>query len=734
MATLVISASLQSPVGDVQTDTGRLAEPGYYVIVGWGVTALYNHLTLIDRQKKWGQPDDSFDADKDWGTQRLSAAKSGGPARLPVMHIGFPEPWQRRRGERMGQWPRMLNFFRGMGSGYIGIENADGYSTAGSFQKNWLPSRVFADGLSKVHDYIDEQYKYSHVQRDHSSSLTRGSAPIATTIIWESGFVGVIEKQSSPLVRDGSFGATPNSADSWEKRLWDRVTKYWAGNRTWRDGQPDATFQGAWKNTACPYRISVYRQLAEGNEALSLRYVYAHKIDICTGPGQPRIFGKTQFEDTSHLTAQQLWDRHLPEWATPPSWRSRTRTKVIDGNEYIGYGNSGADTAIVFKGNPVGAQSVQSALDMPELRESQRVGRVWFISNKDLRKDEANVPGDRNLLEVVGNSQLDIGPKRDNETLRIRINHGTDWTEQSARNTAFRNRLFRLSSHEISKISATETGIRCALTLQGRNTIPAADANQAVAELLACCDGTPPGCEVTGVDPNRRVTRVDGSYMVYSQGQDRDATTCGSVAFMTRRFTDLKFALDASTGFPFMVTDGAQDAEVAALETTPETGGLRILGSGMMNSFAGWTTSGGLHFDPKDFPTRDTNGFEVDAANSPAKSQAGTIPREGPAGGGGLNVNIPNIWRANRHFGKGLASINTASFYELQTAGLSPFIARWIVAVRTRTDRGFSWDEYMEMLRAVDVVVAGKSQKQREQLGLQGIDSSALIYPERFKF
>jgi DNA uptake protein ComE-like DNA-binding protein len=235
---------------------------------------------------------------------------------------------------------------------------------------------------------------------------------------------------------------------------------------------------------------------------------------------------------------------------------------------------------------------------------------------------------------------------------------------------------------------------------------------------------------VTGDEPNRRVTRVDGSYLVYSQGQDRDPKTCGSVAFMTRRLTGLKVVKDASTGFPFMVTDSERDQEAQALETTPETGGLRILGSGIMNCFTGWTADSGLHFDAGDFPTRNTDGAEVAAANSPAKSQAGTIPREGPAGGGGLNLNIPNIWRANRHFGKGLVSINTASLRELQDAGLPELAAKWIVATRRRTDRGYSWDEYLEKLRAIERM----SMTQRAQLELQGLDTSSLVNPERFKF
>ena len=710
----VISATPQVP-GQTRTDTQRIAEPGYYVILGWGVTALYNHLTLIDRAKEWGKPKSEFDPKTDWATQRLSAAKSSGPARLPVMHIGFREPWERRQRERMGQWPRMLNFFDQMGDGTLGINNAEGYDALD--QREWLPSKVFAAGLSGVEKYIDEQYKYSRVQDDHQPALERGRSAFPTSIIFESGFVAAIEHKDKPLIRDDSFGSVQDSADEWEKRLWDKVQQYWAGNRTWSRGKPDKDFQTAWNNSACPYRLSVYRQIDEDKDALRLRYVYAHKIDICSGPGQPRLFKKTNFESS------KVWESHLPEWTTPPNWRKRSRTKVIDGNEYIGYGNKSSETAIVFKGNPVGAQSVQSALDMPEMRENSSVGRVWFISNKDLRKDDANVPGDRNLLEVVGASQLSAERQRINETARIFEHHirdkdkdkdtvkadqCRDWTSGEVRKTLLGKRLLRVSNHEIEKISLTDSGVRCTLTRQGeRATISEADANKAVDEMLAGWNATgenttPPGCQIDGSGTTKIVKQVEASYLVYSQGQDRGDKCPGSVAFITRKMdlTNFKVVKDPKTNFPMTVTDGEKDKEVDGIQGDTETGGLRILGSAIMNCSSKWDAdTGKLHFDPDDFPTRDQDGALGLARNRAPKSQAGTIPREGPAGGGGLNLNIPNIWRANRYFGKGIASINTAAAYELEAAGLSSGTAKHIVAARSLTDRGFSIQEYLDLLK-----------------------------------
>src|SRR5438874_1100396 len=79
-----VSASLQ-PIGSVELNTHSGKLPVYYVIVGCGTAAVVNHTTL--RQTQWGKD------------------RIGG---LPVMHIGFKDPWWHYFTHGMGQPPYLL--------------------------------------------------------------------------------------------------------------------------------------------------------------------------------------------------------------------------------------------------------------------------------------------------------------------------------------------------------------------------------------------------------------------------------------------------------------------------------------------------------------------------------------------------------------------------------------------------------------------------------------------------
>src|SRR5262249_8459040 len=80
-----------------------------------------------------------------------------------------------------------------------------------------------------------------------------------------------------------------------------------------------------------------------------------------------------------------------------------------------------------------------------------------------------------------------------------------------------------------------------------------------------------------------------------------------------------------------------------------------------------------------------------------------TLPKECPAGGGGMNVNFPCIWRANRYKHTNLP-INTASLEELQQAGMSDGTARYIIAARSATVRGLDIDEWKTDLGAASEI------------------------------
>ena len=88
-----ISASLRGPSESDRLDTVHKPKPtAYYVIVGRGTAAIVNHTTL--RQTSWG---------------RSRLADPTDPSRtLPVMHIGFRDPWEGYFAHGMGQPPHLL--------------------------------------------------------------------------------------------------------------------------------------------------------------------------------------------------------------------------------------------------------------------------------------------------------------------------------------------------------------------------------------------------------------------------------------------------------------------------------------------------------------------------------------------------------------------------------------------------------------------------------------------------
>jgi hypothetical protein len=398
MTTNVIDVRLSNPGDNVVVNNAiaRPPPPGYYVIIGRGASAWYNHLTLLQTP---------------WGSDRMS--RNGAP--LPVMHIGYEEPWGRRGHERMGQPPRMLDFFRGLGPG-LGLPG-------GLNEGDWLPASEFAATIRAAENEVCGFYRL--VERPDGSYLFTRNSLRNTHLVIKDGFVGIIE-----MAHD--FAGHPGYLPAPEQAR--------AAAATATIGDPTV-----WLKPTCPYRISVYHNRVRS-------FVYAHKIDICTGPGQARLFPDTLF------ATPELYQEHIPQRGVAPEIRPADQgfPRILDGNEYIGSPNDPDKSVLVFKGNPVGAQSAQSALDMPLVREGRRARRVWWVISEDIRaRNAADVPGRRNLLEIVGNSQLQGG-----EAAAITTNHplGALWALQATRDTMLSNRLHRVGWHEIARISEGTPG------------------------------------------------------------------------------------------------------------------------------------------------------------------------------------------------------------------------------------------------------------------------------------
>ncbi len=621
-------ASLQNPGETREADTfATRKRTGLYVIVGRGPAAWFNHLTLLHGSNAWG-------------ARRLAG--------LDVVHVGFREYWESRKKERMGQWPRMLDLFRNLGEG-LGLE-------AGAFTRpeDWLPADEFAKSLQAAEEY-----------------LTRAYAEREATLTFRDGFVGLVESLPKSRRYDRRTGTWPRpSASAYRASL----PKPELARRE-RARLPNGNFGDRWTNADCPYRLSVFLKGA-------LDFLYAQKVDICTGFGMARLLNRRVFSD------QKLYDEQVPRLDRQPT--NATPQRIMDGNVYIGSANTPTDNVVVYKGNPVGAQSVQSALDMPECRSGSQ--RVWWMSNKDLFSEplDANVPGARNLLEIVGASTYeDLGEAVKRE---LDENFGTSTSHylhyrlyaNGERRARLGGRLLRGAHHALQRISPNEDGtVQVHFTtvqddgIYEQKRLSQDSAIRAVQQMRTELGDNPWPAEATTEDVAEAqpvVASVKANRFVYALGQQNDTGAEGSAAYLIQNLGAFRILRDRSRSqFVLGLTDDQEDGDVGGCGCVRVLGAAAAKGAGLSSGEA-----------------RTHSGSHADHGN--------TLPQECPAGGGGLNVNVPGIWRANQ-FTPNPVRLNTASPEELEAAGLSPQGARFIVAARSATVRGMSVVEMQTTMR-----------------------------------
>jgi len=613
---------------------------GYYVILGRGVTAWYNHLTLLG------------DA---WGQGRLTL-------HMPVMHLGYDEPWARRRQERMGQWPRMLDFFQGLDPQGLGPGLALQGVPAQQMQNDWLPSATFAANLQRAETTVLNHYLVS--KRANGGWQVNPNAVRLASVELRDGFATVIESHHN---WQGQAGLPQQERDRWN-----------ASAHTWGE-------QSIWHNLDCPYRISVYHQGVHS-------YVYAYKVDVCTGPGQQRLFDQAFFGGDN-----ALYQEHLPAYDQIPARydQGAGMPRIINGNDYIGAHNDPNETIVVFKGNPVGAQSVQSALDMPDPANGHPVRRVWWVVNKSLHHElgsqviprmgnDADVPGKRNLLEQIGNDALIF-----NEAQDITDNHlnWLLWNTQAFRDLQFQDRLMRVGFHEIAGFRAMPDGtilVRFNLHPYGDvgRPVPQFIPRLAEASLRVMQQAHPAGpyppelatrhdLEPLTGHAREHIDTLTVDRVVYSLGQDRGVQSEGTAAYLVQLLGGMQ-AVNLE-GFPAYVTDGQLDPDAG----NGVTGRVRVLGAAIVDG-------PGVAAGPG-------------AINQGHNQHGGTVPQEAPAGGGGMNMAVTNIRRANAYT-PGPVRLNFASVNELQNAGLALVTAQRIVALRSMTTRGFTVQQFSALL------------------------------------
>lgn len=739
-----------APAADADTITPPRPD-GHYVIVGRGSAALYNHLCLryqgVDISKGHDAPEPYTWAEKErfvWerneeGEPHCVLDPTG--AYASVMHIGYDEPWQMRRHERMGQHPHMLDLFRAT-CPEVGLGT--------SAKNDWVPSNVYASALGAMEGKLREIYE----EDGGGSTLERrvgdgkepsGAAPRLTFL---TGFVGTIEKRD-----EGSYGDTKLD----EGTCLDDVEKHWWGLAKGRRVE-----RATWRNTDYAFRLNVW--LHEKSGRWSHEHVYAYKIDICSGllPALPVTKWIPPFEKGNEkIKSEALW-KDLVESVTCEQ-RDVVR-RVSAGHDYIGTAATRDETLLIEGGTPVGAQCLQHALQMPDrntIRGMRRRTRkvdgmtVYNFHTEDRFVERAtwctykgfqtagSVPALRNLIEQVANEPMQaiaadwtFDDETGDGTCRgvldlLTHHHGlpdmglgdTDYFAVRVSN------LIKFSYAVFKTLEESGGKVKCTYRMSGDGT-----SRMYAAGKRAPTDAETP---LENESPERRAenARLEAAGTTFEaerakrSASARDKKTESDAAWMTAKTTpegsaERAHAAEKKAELDALKTQLEQlDALQQDLDPTHLTVDRVVIAIGgahrdtrpgtvaFMVKKVGDLTP--LETELADVPLGWKDGTEcirvLGAAASKYKKPLGkkweesfgTMVREAHAGGGGLNVWIPSVRRANRLLTP-IVEINKATAAELSKAGLSDEAARWILARRSCTDRGLSVREYAEGMRHSD--------------------------------
>lgn len=217
---------------------------GYYVIIGCGTAAVVNHTTL--RQTRWGM-------------DRIN--------RLPVMHIGFKDPWATYYPHGMGQPPYLLTM--------PGYHNRPGPGSKTIGPR--LLSKEFAANTQTEWSLLESKYKKSFEhRRAWVAAIESKTIKVSATVLKE-----LREKEGLDLEREIGKSGVKAEYDEY----------------TFPEHQP-------------PYRLI----LVYPDKRIEL--VYAYKIDICVGAGRPTLPPKGadwQPARTKLWIPPELWDRETRE-------------------------------------------------------------------------------------------------------------------------------------------------------------------------------------------------------------------------------------------------------------------------------------------------------------------------------------------------------------------------------------------------------------------------------------
>ena len=263
---IVIKASLQNP-NQKQTDSSNtLPPPVFYVIVGCGPAAVINHTTLLQ---------------SDFGKKRIHQDPKLGE--IPVLHIGFRNPWSWYFAHGMGQ----PNYLLGLPGFHKG--NQPGSPGCNEMKDEGLKSVVFGACVDREMDWCLDQetprWRFPEVNR-----LELAGWPVMN------GCVMWIQKRGT--------GAVPGNAVAITKEKIDGGPIKAALETALNEDYPGYAVGVA------PYRLAVVA--TDSNGEASVKLVYAQYIDLCTGSGRPR-----------QARAEGEFDAaRLEPWRDPAGWQA----------------------------------------------------------------------------------------------------------------------------------------------------------------------------------------------------------------------------------------------------------------------------------------------------------------------------------------------------------------------------------------------------------------------------
>gem|GEM_PF-3724385 len=250
--------------------------PIFYVIAGAGPAAVINHSTLVHSE---------------FGRKRLEESPAG---RLPILHIGFKNPWARYMQHGMGQLPYLLSLpgFKGENQVKANAATKDG----------GLDSRVFAGGIDKQFEHLRglEAKRWEGVPTERLKKLKWP---------WMQAWVALVQTRAKEAL-------TADLKD--EAGGTDVMSPINAIINNDYPNYPDVKL--------APYRLLTVRR--EESEWIA-EFIYCQFIDFCTGTGRPRVNIKPA-DTPEHKKAL------TPPWLDPATWTALIgERRILSGMDAI---------------------------------------------------------------------------------------------------------------------------------------------------------------------------------------------------------------------------------------------------------------------------------------------------------------------------------------------------------------------------------------------------------------